>query len=187
MSTIKKWLRLKHNPDKLEARKDSEVVQLLLGLWSQLWLSEDGLLMFRTESGDGQGKDLPVIPDALVEGAIRSTHVELSHRGPEPVCQFLRDRVCFPRMLIRTKEVVKRCNQWQIKTRPTSRGQQKVLIPHLRGQPQDTISVDFVGPLPPSYPGGYHYLLTVKDTFTRWFEAYPCRGMSSEVVISKLS
>ena len=40
------------------------------------------------------------------------------------------------------------------------------------GYPFQRIIVDFVGPLRPSHKGN-KYILTIKDTFSRWVEAIP--------------
>jgi transposase InsO family protein len=42
--------------------------------------------------------------------------------------------------------------------------------------------MDFVGPLPRSHPGGYLYILTVRDVFSRWIEGFPTRDMTAETV-----
>ena len=44
-------------------------------------------------------------------------------------------------------------------------------------------SLDFVGPFPPSHPDKYVYLFTIKDTFTKWIEAFPVRKANTITVI----
>ena len=42
--------------------------------------------------------------------------------------------------------------------------------------------MDFVGPFPPSHPRKNVYLLTIKDLFTKWLEAFPLKvATASEV------
>ena len=187
LAQIRKWIRTGHVPGRQEARASSEELQLLIGLWGQLELSAHGILSLRVEKSREEIFRVPVIPSQMVPALIMRIHDELAHRGPEAMANFMRTRLFFPQMLTRIKEVVRNCNLCLIKTRPGGKGQKKVLVSHQRGHPNHTLSLDFVGPLPPSFPGGFQYLLTVKDTFTRWLEAYPCKRMTAETVIQKLT
>ena len=54
------------------------------------------------------------------------------------------------------------------------------------GYPFQKIPVDFVGPLQPSSKGNTHNL-TVKDTFSRWLEAYPTKDTTSKNIALILS
>ena len=56
----------------------------------------------------------------------------------------------------------------------------------MKANPFQKISVDFVGPLQPSSKGNTH-ILTVKDSFSRWLEAYPTRDTTSKNIASILS
>ena len=49
------------------------------------------------------------------------------------------------------------------------------------GYPFQRICLDFVGPLPLTRRGN-EYILTIRDSFTRWLEAIPLRRANSETV-----
>ena len=92
--------------------------------------------------------------------------------------------VYFPGMLKEAESVVKRCHQCQVKV-GNAKPQRHTLFPHVEGYPFQKLSLDFVGPLPTSTRGN-NYLLTVKDTFTRWLEAFPIRSANAAIVVRRL-
>ena len=92
--------------------------------------------------------------------------------------------VYFPGMAKVAQEVVQACYDCQIK-KPKVTDQRHTLIPSYQGYPFQKICLDFVGPLPPSHKGN-KYLLTVRDTFTRWLEAFPTRKADAKTVVKIL-
>ena len=80
--------------------------------------------------------------------------------------------------------VVKSCIPCQTKSKPTP--QHKHLASKLAGFPFQTISMDFVGPLPRSKTGK-RYILTAKCTFSKWVEAWATNDMLATTVVEKLT
>jgi len=141
------------------------------------------LLVYRKED---HSPALPVIPNCLQNSIIQQAHILLSHKGPETTLEFLQKKVYFLGMKSKVERMIAMCNPCQTKTKPSTRGQHRVLHLHRPGEPWSVLAVDFVGPFPTS-SAGYKYLLTVKDTFTRWMEAFPTRDMTSDTVVKLLT
>ena len=87
-------------------------------------------------------------------------------------------------MLQFTTALLKQCTECQVKT-GVQKPQRHTLVSHITGYPFQKLSLDFVGPLPTSHNGN-KYILTVKDTFSRWLEAFPVRAATAAVVVNKL-
>ena len=65
---------------------------------------------------------------------------------------------------------------------PAPQNQKELLVPAAASYPMQRLCIDFVGPWPKT-KGGYRYILTVLDTFTRWLEAFPTKTNSAEEVV----
>ena len=63
--------------------------------------------------------------------------------------------------------------------------QKHTLISVQEGSPFQKLSIDFVGPFWESRRGNT-YLLTVKDCFTRWLEAFPTKKIDAQEVVRLL-
>ncbi len=75
-----------------------------------------------------------------------------------------------------------RCQQFNISKGEENQG--KFIVTKATG-PFDLVAVDIVGPLPPSV-GGYRYLLTVQDHFSRFLQCYPmatCGALETACVL----
>ena len=71
------------------------------------------------------------------------------------------------------------------KKRKAPKDQRHTLVAPVEGYPFQRLSIDFVGPLTPSRRG-HSYILTVRDTFTKWFEAFPTRHQRAADVVKIL-
>ena len=87
-------------------------------------------------------------------------------------------------MLYFATNLLRQCTECQVKT-GVLKDQRHTLISTVTGYPFQKLSLDFVGPLPTSHNGN-KYILTVKDTFSRWLEAFPVRAATAAVVVNKL-
>ena len=83
------------------------------------------------------------------------------------------------------REVIAACVTCQEKKEGPKK-QMGELLPSNVGYPFQKLSIDFVGPLPPSQ-GGYRYIFTVMDVFSRWIEAFPVQNATSQAAITKLT
>ena len=79
---------------------------------------------------------------------------------------------------------IKACWECQAKTE-APQDQCHTYCPIVEGYPFQKVSLDFVGPLQPSRQGR-QFILTVKDVFTRWLEAFPLCSANAEAVVGIL-
>ena len=94
----------------------------------------------------------------------------MAHQG---TAERLKRVVYFPQINATVKEVIARC-QPCITKHKTKKPQKHTLFTNLPPYPFHTIHVDFVGPIYKSSKGN-QYILTVKDAFSRWVEAFPLK------------
>ena len=128
-----------------------------------------------------------VLPGHMERELIERTHRMLAHRSAPVVCDGLARSLFFPSMLRRCHEELDRCPRCLVKTAPSSKGQRHTLVSQQGGFPFQKLSLDFVGPLPTSFPGRYRFILTCKDLFSRWVEAFPTRDMTAATVVKCLA
>ena len=91
----------------------------------------------------------------------------------------------FPRLQQMIEDLIHGCKICQTRNR-NPKAQRHTLVSVNEGYPFQKISIDFVGPLQPSSKGNTH-ILKVKDTFSRWLEAYPTKDTTSKNIASILS
>ena len=141
----------------------------------------DGALVYHTR----EGAEVPVLPRSWQEEAIWQAHKQLGHRASAATVAFLQERCFFLGMHQAVKDTLLDCRQCQVKTK-AGPPQRHTHRPRLAAYPWQSVSVDFVGPLPRT-PGGYKYILTVRDWFSKWPEAVPTRDMRTSTVLRSLT
>ena len=87
----------------------------------------------------------------------------------------------WPAMKRTVADVVRACAVCQTKGNHPPKDQKHTLTSTQDGYAFQRISIDFVGPFPISTRGN-RYILTVKDTFTRWIEAFPVANADASTV-----
>ena len=122
---------------------------------------------------------------ALRHRIIEAAHQFLGHAGITATAQFCRKRVFMLRLVPEVHRAIQHCHPCQIKSQkaPT---QKDVHRPSVQaGAPFQVWSMDILGPLRVSSEGN-RYLLTLKDVFSKWFEAIPLSHTTSEKVLRAL-
>ena len=141
------------------------------GLWN-IQTSEDGVTSERLN-----------VPHALRHQVIEATHQFLGHAGITATAHFCRKRVFMFRLVIH--RVIQQCHACQVKSQKTP-VQRDVHRPSVQaGTPFQVWSMVVFGPLHASSEG-HRYLLTLKDVFSKWFEAIPLSNTTSEKVLRAL-
>jgi hypothetical protein len=186
---IRAWVRLGAKPDAYSVGGTSRIGKIYAGLFDSLLIDKDGLLRYRRETKEEaegvRSRDVIILPQDLWTKAIQKAHLAGAHMMSGPTMERLRKNVYFPGMGRVVEDTLQRCQSCQAKG-GKPKAQRHTLISHVEGHPFQKLSIDFVGPLPSSRRAGNTYIFTVKDTFTRWLEAFPIKAATAPIVVQIL-
>lgn len=177
-------------PSPLEEKALDERYRTYKGILTELFLDEDGILCRRAPNDDGHGalanrhRRRVCLPQELWDHVIGIQHETGGHMGRDNTLDRVRSVVYFPRMKAEVSDYIQRCENCRQKQKQPP-AQMHTLVSQNAGYPFQRISVDFVGPLPMSQRGNT-YLLTVKDIFSKWVEAFPIPAQTAEIAANTL-
>jgi hypothetical protein len=171
---VRGWVRTLKPPDRLVRLSLSPETQLYADIFDDLFLDSDDILCQVT---DPAAHSIPIshricIPSDLLAMIIEAAHVTGGHMAAQKTLVRVNRTCFFPGMKGIVAEFVLRCRPCQAKSNKMDPQQMGTLASVQAGFPFQRISINFVGPLAASSKGK-KYILTVKDCFTRWIEAFP--------------
>jgi transposase InsO family protein len=176
-------LRRREVPEPKERKHLSPRVRYLLDLLPLLYLEEGtGLLRIRRRQ-DIQG--IPVAPSHLERAFVVAAHELAAHRGVRATAHLLHLHVFLPSGSSLIDTVVRQCLACQAKG-GENKPQRHTYRTVVSGFPFQRLSIDFVGPLKKTSRGNT-VVLTVKDTFTKWMEAFALPRATAQEVASTLT
>ena len=178
-------LRQNTEPSSLERQAWSPESRHYWGKRHLLHFLDDGLLYYQKPKGDEfSKKHLVILPRIMWNNIIRKIHQLSGHSGPETTAKRLLRTFYIPRALVEVQDVIRLCHECKLKvaSKPKQKG---TLVSVLDGFPFQRVSVDFIGPITPP-ARGYHYILTARDCFSKWLEAFPVRRADADTAIDKL-
>ena len=169
-------------PTKHELNAATTTGRIYLHLYDSLCLDPSGVLrLYVTASPRGA----IICPSSLITRVIWAAHLDVAHRGPQATMEALTPVFFFHRMFDTIRDTLLACAGCQCKTR-NSKDQRHTLRSFPMGFPFQRLTMDFVGPLTPSYLHRNKYILTLRCTFTRWTEAFPITKATAAAVVSIL-
>ena len=143
-----------------------------------------GLWSLQTQE-EGASSERLYVPHALRHRVVEAAHQFLGHAGITATAHFCRKRVYMFRLVPEVHRALQQCHACQVKSQ-RGPNQKDVHRPSVQaGAPFQVWSMDVLGPLRASSEG-HRYLLTLKDVFSKWFEAIPLSNTTSEKVLRAL-
>ncbi len=182
----RKWVAEKVKPDALTVKGLSRVGKIYAGELERLTLDEDGILM-RAEPNHPfqQNAKRVVLPRSIWDEVIRTAHVAGGHQATEATMRRIRDYAFIPHLYGEVKGYVDACVTCQAKQQG-QRDQRHTLVSPLAGYPFQRLHLDFVGPLNEGRRTGAKWILTCRDSFSKWVEAIPLRRATAEETVRAL-
>ena len=119
-----------------------------------------------------------IIPEILQDKATRLAHI--GHQGIEKTKSLLREKIWYPNMNQKVKEMIEGCSSCQAVG--ISNPVEPMMITPTEDRPWYHVGIDFLGPIPNSH----QYLLVVIDTYTKFPEVEIVHSTSVQAIIPKL-
>ena len=165
----------------------SQIAQTYGRLFDSLRVNEKGILVYKKPEvrwNVQTSVEIALWPQDLYSKLILYAHRLVAHKKVETTVREAQRVGYFYRMKDYVEHFIKACTDCQSGSGPPS-AQKSQHRPAQAGFPFQRICLDHIGPLPRSKKGN-EYLLTVRDVFTRWVEAFPVKNTSSTVVANVL-
>lgn len=161
------------------------------GLLKSLFIDENGILCKEGPEPNEEKDPLAsrhsrrvCLPRELWDHVIGIQHEVGAHMGRDNTLDRVRSVVYFPNMKTEVADYLLGCPKCVQKMKKPQ-DQLHTMVAQNAAYPFQRISVDFVGPFPTSYTGNT-YLLTVKDVFSKWVEAFPIPAQTAEIAANTL-
>ena len=195
ISIVLKYLNLGKRPTSHERKKqkfDTETTYLL-HQWNKLEMDDDGILCRKinnTSINAVSSNNFPanhskqiVLPAALRQLIYTELHDNMGHLGPERVMDLARERVYWPNMKKDiTFYVTQQCKC--IKDKKPNVHQYAPMQALTSSAPLELVAIDLVHLENSS--GGYQYILTITDHFSRYLKTYALRNKEAKTVAHHL-
>ena len=186
LGTLKRHLEKDSRPDKLEIRKMSRVGVIYTHVWDLLTLDDDGLIKYITPNKQfAAPRKVPCLPEKLWRKAILHAHAQVAHKRVDATVTRLQKQFYFPGMAAEVSHVLKTCIPCQ-QSGKKGPDQRHTLVAPLTGHPWQVLHLDLYGPLAKSRKSGAQYLLTCRDAYTKWVEAFPLQTATARNIVTKL-
>ena len=181
---VRRWVTARQKPDLTALRHEAHELRLYAALYEVLYIDGQGVLRRKPKEGEYRSHSRICLPADLQRDRILQCHEEGGHMGVLVTQDRVAQRYYFPGLHKTVEMAIAGCNACQRK-RTRGHDQRHTLISTQDGNPFQRLSLDFVGPFRPSNNGN-KYILTVKDCFTRWVEAFPTKTTSAADVANIL-
>ena len=187
LKQVRQWLRSNTLPNKLQARSYNAIAKSYLDLLPSLEIGEDELIRYFWPNQDFlPPRPVVCLPSSMWTEIIKMAHAQGAHMAKESTLQRLKKSVFFPRMRAEIEHVLRGCQACQLAAkRPPD--QRHTLVAPQTGFPWQVLHINLYGPLCKSRASGSRYLLTCRDAFTKWVEAFALPDITAATIAQKLT
>ena len=186
LGSVHRWLAENQPPTGPEIRSLSRVGKIYAGLLPALSLDKAGIIRFAPPN---QTLETPLtvacVPKALWDDTIRIAHVTGGHQASAPTYKRLQKSVYFPSMTSEIAGFIDTCLECQTKRRKPP-DQRHTLHSVLTGYPFQRLHIDYVGPFPKGKQTGAKWILSCRDSFSKWVEGIPIHNPNQFETINAL-
>ena len=171
IKAVCEMVKQNERPKTKELKQYPDEVTDLLRNWSKLVIDRKGLLCRMN-----RGRRQVILPKALKSIVYDELHSKMGHLGAERVCDLARERFFWPHMAKDIEDFIANKCRCLIQKKPHT----EKTAPMGRitsSSPLEIVSIDFVHLETSS--GGYQYILTIVDNFTRFLQGYATKNKSA--------
>ena len=173
-------------PEKREVAGWSHDGKIYAGILQCLTIDKDGVIRYTTPNQETfNPKKIPCIPKLLRTDVIRAAHITGGHMATESTLERMKTSVYFPQMRTHIQDFIDTCLDCQAKKRKDE-DQRHTLVSHASGYPFMKIHIDFLGPYNKSKRSGARYILSIRDSFSKWYEGIPMTNMTAKDTVRTL-
>ena len=178
LKKVRLWVQEQKKPEGKDIRAEGTEVRAYHSIYETLYM-KDNVLYRKAQKKEFFTQDRLCVPISLQLDIIKQIHSR-GHLGINSTQTALLSKYYFPGAYKAVEEFIDSCGICQ-KKRGKQKPQKHTFRSVVEGYPWKKLSIDFVGPLKAS-KNGNTYILTVKDTFSRWLEAFPTDQITAEEV-----
>ncbi len=183
---LKEWVTRKHQPSSIEVRELPGEGATYVGFLKDLEIGRNGILMRKLPARALEPRrKVTCVPASLKQGIIKAAHVAGGHMGIGTTVDRLKGRIYFPKMKAEVEDYIRSCPTCQRKTRKTG-DQRHTLVSPTAGYPFQCLHVDLVGPLNESSRSQAKYILTCRDAFSKWPEAFALKDIDALTIVQTI-
>ena len=165
-------LKTGKRPTSNQRKKETKEVIILLHQWKKLFIDENNILRRKYKSFQQI-----ILPPEMKQLIYTELHNNMGHLGVDRVTQLARTRVYWPKMETDIEEyILEKCRC--LKQRKPTVKKFAPIQSIITSSPMELVSIDFVHLETSS--GGYQYILTIIDHFTRFVQLYPTCNKSAK-------
>ena len=186
LGCLRGWLAKKHQPSPMEVKELPGEGATYVGFLKDLEIGKNGVLTRRLPARALEPRPrVACVPESLKQSVIKTAHEAGGHMGIGTTVDRLKGRANFPKMKAEVEDYIRSCPTCQKKVRKAG-DQRHTLVSPTAGYPFQHLHVDFVGPLNESSRSRAKYILTCKDAFSKWPEAFALREIDALTIVRTL-
>ena len=179
LAQVRKWVEDDKKPSYKDIRSQGTDLRLYLDVFETLYIDTNNVLMRRVITGEPFKIDRICVPKSLQEELVSMVHrMDQGHLRKDKTLDAVTHKYFFQTPTKVVEKVLNACEVCFLK-QGAQKPQRHTHATVQEGYPFRKLCIDHVGPLRQSSRGNT-YILTVKDTFSRFLLAFPCSSLETK-------